>query len=54
MIALAPKALGEIKTVILASGGHDKIGVLRAALRLGVVNVLVTDEEAAQGILAAG
>jgi len=52
VIALAPKALREIKTVILASGGRDKIAVLRAALRLGVVNVLVTDEEAAQGILA--
>jgi DNA-binding transcriptional regulator LsrR (DeoR family) len=51
VIALPPKALRDIKTVILASGGMDKVAVLRAALRLGVVNVLVTDEKAAEGIL---
>jgi len=51
VIALPPKALRDVKTVILASGGTDKVAVLRAALRLGVVNVLVTDERAAEGIL---
>jgi DNA-binding transcriptional regulator LsrR (DeoR family) len=52
VIALPPKALRDIKTVILASGGIDKVAVLRAALRLGVVNVLVTDEKAAEGVLS--
>jgi DNA-binding transcriptional regulator LsrR (DeoR family) len=28
------------------------VAVLRAALRLGVVNVLVTDEKAAEGVLS--
>ena len=52
VIALPPKALRDVKTVILASGGIAKVPVLRAALRLGVVDVLVTDERAAEGILA--
>ena len=52
VIALSPVHLADIETVILASGGRDKVPVLKAALRLGIVDVLVTDEVAAAGILA--
>lgn len=52
VIALAPEALRGVGTVILASGGLDKVPVLRAALRLGGVRILVTDEHTAQAILA--
>ncbi|MDQ0472472.1 sugar-binding transcriptional regulator [Labrys wisconsinensis] len=51
VIALAPAALRDIGTVVLASGGADKVPVLQGALRLGVVDVLITDERAAEGIL---
>lgn len=54
VIGLAPADLAGIETVILASGGRDKAAVLRGALRLGVVDVLVTDEGAAEAILALG
>ena len=54
MIALSPEDLRPIETVIVASGGMDKVPALRATLRLGVVDVLVTDENAAAGILRDG
>ena len=53
VIAVSPEDLREIETVIVASGGMDKVPALRATLRLGVVDVLVTDEKAAAGILEA-
>ncbi|MCB1493388.1 MAG: sugar-binding transcriptional regulator [Rhodobiaceae bacterium] len=52
VIALPPPELAGIGTVILASGGADKIPVIRAALRLGVIDVLVTDEATAEGLIA--
>lgn len=52
VIGLAPEALRNIRTVILASGGLDKATALRAVLRLGVVEILVTDEQTAQAILS--
>jgi DNA-binding transcriptional regulator LsrR (DeoR family) len=52
VIALPPQDLAAIDTVIMASGGREKVMALRAALRLGIVDVLVTDESAAKGILA--
>jgi DNA-binding transcriptional regulator LsrR (DeoR family) len=54
VIALSPENLRDIETVILASGGRDKAPALRAALRLGVVDVLVTDESAAAAVLDGG
>jgi DNA-binding transcriptional regulator LsrR (DeoR family) len=51
VIALSPEDLRPIETVIVASGGMDKVPALRGTLRLGVVDVLVTDEKAAAGIL---
>ncbi|TPJ88097.1 hypothetical protein FJ434_11430 [Mesorhizobium sp. B2-5-13] len=52
VIGLAPESLRDIDTVILPSGGLDKVPVLRAVLRLGVVDVLITDEQTAAAILA--
>lgn len=52
VIALAPERLRRIDTVIVPSGGLDKVPILRAALKLGVIDILVTDERTAQAILA--
>jgi DNA-binding transcriptional regulator LsrR (DeoR family) len=43
--------LKDIPCVIIASGGKDKVSVLHGALRLNVVDVLVTDEATAAGVL---
>lgn len=51
VIALPPKRLKSIPQVVIASGGVNKIPVLRGALHAGFANVLVTDEESARGIL---
>ncbi|HEV2557689.1 MAG TPA: sugar-binding transcriptional regulator [Microvirga sp.] len=53
VIGIKPEELAGIPTVILASGGADKSAVLRAALVLGVVDVLVTDAKSAEALLAA-
>jgi DNA-binding transcriptional regulator LsrR (DeoR family) len=52
VIGLAPDALRNVGTVILASGGLDKVTILRAALRHGSIGMLVTDERTAEAILA--
>ena len=52
VIGLAPDALRNVRTVILASGGLDKVTILRAALRHGSIGMLVTDERTAEAILA--
>jgi lsr operon transcriptional repressor len=44
VIALPIAALPDIPTVILASGGLNKAPVIAAALRAGLVDVLVSDE----------
>ena len=51
VIALPPKRLKSIPCVVLASGGRNKVPVLHGALRAGFVNVLVTDELTARGVL---
>jgi DNA-binding transcriptional regulator LsrR (DeoR family) len=43
--------LKDIPCVMIASGGKDKVSVLHGALRLDVVDVLVTDEVTAAGVL---
>jgi DNA-binding transcriptional regulator LsrR (DeoR family) len=50
-IALSPDKLKNIETVIVASGGRSKIESLHGVLHGGLVNVLVTDEATAQGVL---
>jgi DNA-binding transcriptional regulator LsrR (DeoR family) len=44
--------LSRIPKVVIASGGYEKIGVLRSALKLTRASVLITDESAAAGLLA--
>lgn len=54
VLALSPDDLAPIETVILASGGPDKIDVVRAVLGKGIVNVLITDEQTARSVLGDG
>jgi DNA-binding transcriptional regulator LsrR (DeoR family) len=51
VIGLAPHILRDVETVILPSGGLEKVPVLRAALRMGIVDVMITDEVTAAAIL---
>lgn len=51
VIALSPEDLRPIPKVILASGGRDKIPALRATLKLGIVDAIVTDEQSAAAVL---
>ena len=43
--------LKDIPCVMVASGGGDKVSILHGALRLNVIDVLVTDEATASGVL---
>jgi DNA-binding transcriptional regulator LsrR (DeoR family) len=51
-VALSPIDLKSVPCVIVASGGADKIEVLHGALKGGMVDILITDEVTASGILA--
>mgnify|MGYP003624434832 FL=1 len=51
VIGVSLEDLHNIPNVILAAGGKQKIPVIRAALRRGFVNSLVTDEHTARGLL---
>ncbi len=51
VIALDVSDLKRVPSVILASGGLEKLGVLHAILSLGLVSILVTDEETARQLL---
>ena len=53
VVALSPEELRNIPSVILASGGRDKVAPLHGALVQGYANALITDEETAEGILRA-
>jgi DNA-binding transcriptional regulator LsrR (DeoR family) len=44
--------LRDIPCVIVASGGKDKVPILHGALRLGTIDVVITDEATAAGVLA--
>ncbi|TIX03948.1 MAG: sugar-binding transcriptional regulator, partial [Mesorhizobium sp.] len=44
--------LSDIPSIILVSGGQDKVAVMRAALANTRVSVLITDEDAAKGLLS--
>ncbi|TIX99434.1 MAG: sugar-binding transcriptional regulator, partial [Mesorhizobium sp.] len=43
--------LSDIPAIILVSGGQEKIAIMRAALANTNVSVLITDEDAAKGLL---
>lgn len=51
-VGLSPSNLKEIPCVMLASGGTAKVGAIHGALHAGMVDVLIVDEKAAEGILA--
>ncbi len=51
-VGLSPLELKSVPCVIVASGGVDKIEVLHGALEGGMVDILITDEVTASGILA--
>lgn len=51
LVGLHPKELFQISTVIVAAIGKDKVPAVRAALRGGYVNILVTDKITAEGLL---
>jgi DNA-binding transcriptional regulator LsrR (DeoR family) len=53
VVGLSPVDLRAIPTALLASGGLDKVPVIRAALRAGYVNTLITDEAAAEALCTA-
>jgi DNA-binding transcriptional regulator LsrR (DeoR family) len=50
--AFPMQELRDVPNVILASGGRDKVGSISAVLRGIPVSVLITDEEAAKGLLS--
>lgn len=51
VIGVNPLELRDMPNVILAAGGPHKTGVIAAALRSGVCNVVVTDEATAAAVL---
>jgi DNA-binding transcriptional regulator LsrR (DeoR family) len=51
-VALAPFDLKSVPCVIMASGGADKIEILHGVLKGQMVDILITDEVTASGILA--
>lgn len=53
VIGLAPQDLLSIPTSILASGGTDKDRAIKAVLRAGLMNVVITDQASALRLLAA-
>lgn len=42
----------SIPELVLAAGGAQKVSIIRAAIRAGLCHVLITDENAARGLLA--
>ncbi|MCB9942871.1 MAG: sugar-binding transcriptional regulator [Geminicoccaceae bacterium] len=52
VIGLSPEDLGKVRLSILASGGVEKLPIIRAVLSRGYVNVIVTDEQTARKLLA--
>ena len=51
VIGIGFAGLARVPDVIAAAGGAHKVAVLRALLRRGVVNTLVTDEATARSLL---
>jgi DNA-binding transcriptional regulator LsrR (DeoR family) len=52
VIAPAIEVLRKIPTVIVASGGRNKVHVLAAVLRARLASVLICDEQTAAAALA--
>jgi DNA-binding transcriptional regulator LsrR (DeoR family) len=52
VMALSPGELKAIPSSILASGGENKLAIIRAVLNAGYIRRLVTDERVAAGLFA--
>ena len=52
VVALSPEKLKHIPCVMIASGGRTKVPGLRGVLKGGMCDVIITDEQTAQSILA--
>jgi DNA-binding transcriptional regulator LsrR (DeoR family) len=52
VIGLAPHELAGVPTSILASGGPAKALIMKAVVKAGYMNVVITDEVSAQRLLA--
>lgn len=52
VIGMTLDDMASIKNVILAAGGAHKVQVIKAALRRGFVNTLVTDENTARALIS--
>lgn len=50
VIGVSPDELAQIDNVILAAGGPNKVPILAAALRRGLIDTLVTDETTAEAL----
>lgn len=51
LISITPEQLKRAKRVVAVAGGLKKVRAIRAALMGGLVNILVTDERTAVGLL---
>jgi DNA-binding transcriptional regulator LsrR (DeoR family) len=51
VLSLSPEKLKSVRHTVLASGGLNKVDMIRAILRAGYVNRLVTDEDCASALL---
>jgi DNA-binding transcriptional regulator LsrR (DeoR family) len=52
IVGLSPRELDGVDTRIVASGGKEKLKVIRAVLRAGYATVLITDERTADALAA--
>lgn len=52
VLAVDPASLRQTPNVVLAAGGWQKVEAIRAALLVARPNVLITDQTAAEGLLA--
>jgi DNA-binding transcriptional regulator LsrR (DeoR family) len=52
VIGLNPLEMRSMPNVILTAGGQHKVPVISAVLKMGLIDVLVTDQRTAEGILA--
>lgn len=51
VVGLPPADLGRVPISILASGGAEKVPIMRGVLRAGYVNRLITDERTAERLV---
>jgi DNA-binding transcriptional regulator LsrR (DeoR family) len=52
VVAVDPRNLKGARKLVQASGGWQKYGVIRGAMKLPRPNVLITDELIAEGLAA--